>query len=1171
MSAPLTRTGLVSRSLRHYWRSNVAVVVGVAIAVSVLAGALVVGESVKASLRALAVSRLGRTDHLIASTGFFRAAFVDELRSQPAFRQSFREAAGLIAIDALVTHASNGRRASGVALYGVDDRFWAFHGQDRPALGPREALLSTALARELNAAGADGVLVRLQQPSAIPASTLHGRREELGRTLRASVASILPDERLGGFSLRPHQGEVKAIFVPLARLQRDLDQIEKLNAVLVSQREDAAGGTSLATLVETVRTLEDSGLRLRNLSVMPPVPVATGTAPSLGPSSVVSRPLLGLGEREPSVAIESDAGLIPEPVERAADRVARDLGMAPLPVYAYLAESIGMGEGRDVAYSVVAGIDLPRAMTEFYRSTLGSDGQVARAPLPAGNPIWFNAWMAEALRARVGEPVTVTYEVWEDGGGISRRSERFTLAGIVSMLGVGADPTLTPDYPGISDQTSVADWDPPFPIDLSRVTPRDEAYWDRYKAAPKAFIPYDVAVRLWGSRFGRMTSLRLRAPDGQPGASIRQEVVRRLRAGLPTSEAGFLVQPVRERALAAASGTTDFGQYFVYFSFFLVIAGLLLAGLFFRVGVEQRLREIGLLEAVGLTPRAVRGLFVREGFLLALVGSVLGIAGAIAYASIIMLGLRTWWVGAVGTTALVVTPSAMPLVVGALAGLLTATLVIAWSVGQASRAPARSLLKGALEIAPPRRTRLVPRWLPMVLFAALAIVFLVLAVAGAIDPAAGFFGAGGAGLVADLLFVSWYLRRPSARAGPASPWAGLARAGASNARARPGRSVLAVSLIAFATFVIVAVGAFRRGDVADASDRRSGTGGYALIGESVAPLMYDPATKAGAEAYGLDSPDVAATLTGVTVDRFRLRPGDDGSCLNLYRPERPRIIAPTPAFVKQGGRFTFAGSLAASEAERTNPWLLLERALPAGGDAAIPAILDATSLQYVFHRALGDEIEIEGPAGRPLRLHVVGSLSHSLFQSEILISEENFVRLFPANEGYRLWLAGVPRGREDAVTSTLETRLSDFGLEVGSTVERLRAYQQVENTYLSTFQALGGLGLVLGTFGLGAVLVRNVLERRREVALLQAVGYESRHVGALVVSETLWIVVAGVAIGAGSALLAVQPALAAQGGSWPVAAILLVAVTVLAAGLLASLVATRVATRLPLVAALKAE
>ena len=399
MFRPLTKTALAFRSLRHYWRTNLAVIAGVAIAVSVLSGALVVGESVKASLRALAVSRLGKTDHLIASTGFFRAALADDLQRQEAFRRSYGSAVGLIAIDGLVTHGSNGRRASGVAIYGVDDRFWQFHGlTDRPTPGPREALLSLSLARELGAADGDGVLARLQQPSAIPASTLHGRRDDLGRTLRATVTSILPDERLGSFSLRPQQGDVKAIFLPLQRLQRDLDRQGKVNAVLVSERAGASEAASLVTLVDRVKTLEDGGLKLR----------------------VLDEPSASTPEaRRPGIAIESDAGLIPETVERAADRIVQELGVQALPVFAYLAERVSMGD-RHVAYSVVAGLDLDRARAHFY----GSSSDTRRAGATMERPIWFNAWMAEALAAKVGEPVDVNYEVWEDGGGISPRTDR---------------------------------------------------------------------------------------------------------------------------------------------------------------------------------------------------------------------------------------------------------------------------------------------------------------------------------------------------------------------------------------------------------------------------------------------------------------------------------------------------------------------------------------------------------------------------------------------------------------------------------------------------------------------------------------------------------------------------------------------------------------------------
>ena len=82
------------------------------------------------------------------------------------------------------------------------------------------------------------------------------------------------------------------------------------------------------------------------------------------------------------------------------------------------------------------------------------------------------------------------------------------------------------------------------------------------------------------------------------------------------------------------------------------------------------------------------------------------------------------------------------------------------------------------------------------------------------------------------------------------------------------------------------------------------------------------------------------------------------------------------------------------------------------------------------------------------------------------------------------------------------------------TVERLAEFHAVENTYLSTFQTLGGLGLLVGTVGLAAVLLRNVLERRRELALLGAVGYRRGHMFAIVLAENALLLGWGLAVGA---------------------------------------------------------
>ena len=110
----------------------------------------------------------------------------------------------------------------------------------------------------------------------------------------------------------------------------------------------------------------------------------------------------------------------------------------------------------------------------------------------------------------------------------------------------------------------------------------------------------------------------------------------------------FVFQPVKAQGLASSKGATDFSGLFVGFSFFLIISAALLVGLLFRLGVEQRGREIGMLLAVGFPLRRVRRQFMSEGAVLAVIGALLGTGGALFYAWLLMTGLRTWWLAAVG-------------------------------------------------------------------------------------------------------------------------------------------------------------------------------------------------------------------------------------------------------------------------------------------------------------------------------------------------------------------------------------------------------------------------------------------------------------------------------------------------------------------------------------------
>src|SRR5262245_16394141 len=232
---------LLRRSLFYFWRTNLAVVAGVALAVGVLAGALMVGDSVRASLRDLFLSRIGKTDLVISSATLFRELLASDLKSDASFNRSFKDACPMLVLKATVTHEASKRRASGIQVYGVDDRFWSFHDAQPVELTDPEIIPSSDLARELGSRAGDAILLRVEKPSAIPADSLQGRKDDLGKTIRYSALEPLPDAEMGQFSISPSQGPLRAVFVSLKRLQKDLNQLDRINTILFS------GGTSASS------------------------------------------------------------------------------------------------------------------------------------------------------------------------------------------------------------------------------------------------------------------------------------------------------------------------------------------------------------------------------------------------------------------------------------------------------------------------------------------------------------------------------------------------------------------------------------------------------------------------------------------------------------------------------------------------------------------------------------------------------------------------------------------------------------------------------------------------------------------------------------------------------------------------------------------------------------
>jgi ABC-type lipoprotein release transport system permease subunit len=1175
----------IRRSLRYYWRTNLAVIAGVAIAVSVLGGALLVGDSVRGSLKDLFLGRLGRASLVLSASHFFQEDLSSRIERQSNFQKRFKSACPLIVTQGVVTHQESRRRVSEVQVYGVDERFWRFH-EHQPAgameASQRDALVSRPLAREIGIQPGDSILLRLEAPSDIPAESLHGRRENRGRTVRLTVRQVLPPGGLGEFCLTPQQQSVTAIFVPLSRLQKELGQSGRVNSVVFAEDESAHKATDaaaeLAGIIRDATTLEDMGVQLRRLAI-----------PGMTLQSPASECL----------SLEKASTLLDEPLVAKAREAATHCGLAPMPVMTYLANRIRVGN-REVPYSLVTALE-PERIRVWAQPATGNSKM---------SPIWLNQWAGEDLEARVGDRVTLEYYLWKEDGQLATQTSEFELAGIVPIRGLAADRNLVPNYPGISDSDTLSDWDPPFPMDLGLIRPKDETYWKQYRATPKAFIALVDGQRLWRSRFGVLTSMRFtpNTEDSDAGLGSRAEKLHQeLRSRLSPFEMGFVLLPVKAEGLMASRGATDFGEYFTYFSFFLVASALLLATLFFRLGVEQRLQEVGLLKALGFPPQQIRSLFLLEGLSLAAVGSIAGAGGAAAYASLMMLLLRTWWVGAVGTTELSLHVTTGSLVAGLVGGILSAAGCIAWTLRRMLPASPRALLAGVWKWSTPadakqprERGRLArlpassntessdfgeharrPRPLGVrhlvkvaaVAFCVLGGTLLAGAASGRLGQAAGFFGAGISFLVSLLCLQSILLHRTPSKELKAAGLSTLWRLGFRQASDRPGRSVLCMALIASATFIIVAVDAFRRDHSGSAQtsagqkpNSPSGTGGFVLMGESLLPIFPNWNVKEGRDALGFSELNSQSWGESKVV-RFRVRPGEDTSCLNLFQPRKPRILAPERGQSLEG-RFAFKESLASGDSEKRNPWLLLDRVFP---DGALPVIGDADSLAYVLHLKVGEDWLLEREGREPVKLRIVAALADSAFQRELLMSEENFKQLFPEQQGYRFFLFDIPAERASELSQALEDRLADEGLDVSLTAERLAGFHRVENTYLSTFQFLGGLGLLLGTLGLAVVLLRNALERRRELAVLRAVGYTPRNLATMVVSENILLLLRGTAIGAASALIAILPAISSRGWRLPSGSLGWLLMAVLLAGLGASLLATRAAVRTPLLEALRSE
>ena len=1044
----MTGAAFVRRGLWFYRTSYLGVLAGAALGAMVLLGALFAGDSVQASLRQLAAARLGKVDAVLSGGDrMFRAALADDMAASSAAPVL---AAPVLMVQAMVSEPGSGRALGGVQVLGVDRRFWQLGpgagGADPPR--DRELLVNDTLARSLNVGVNEPLVLRFEKPVAIARDApLAGKAAEW-IALRGEVRQICGDAQFGRFSLATTQLPQATVWVPIERLQKLLGLEGKANLMLL-RNAPGRGPDELLKSITRHCTLADYGLTVEELPLARAVEIRSARI---------------FFDRQVAAVIQHQ---FPE----------------AQPVITYMANTLA-ANGRITPYSMVTAV-----------------GPEAAPFLPNNsNGAVLNAWEAEDLGAKVGDELRLDYYALEAGNRLVERSARLAVAGVVPLTGLAADRRWMPDFPGVAAAETTADWDAGVPLDLKRIRPKDEAYWDAHRGVPKVFLPLAKGRELFGNRWGEFTALRVPLAAAAPA-----QAARKLLEAMTPATAGLVLQDVGRQGRAAAAPAVDFAGLLLGMSLFLMAAAVALTAMMFRFHSDQRNRESGLLAALGVSPNKILRWRLAEGLGIVTAGSVLGALLAVGYTRWLLGWLATLWSGE-GGGSLFGFHAQPATVVGGIAGFVALMMGVIWQVTrkQARRSASLRLEAGTEEVtrrsAPP-----VPWWAAGLAAGGLA----ALGGAGLLGMQGAFFLAGFAFLLAGLAAYRWLLRRRAAAGGELSP----RRLAELNCGRRPARSLLVVGTLASGVFLVVAVAAFRKHGGDEWRQRASGAGGFAYWVETTRP----PNRGNGPAVDVLDIGPARARFGEVLP--LRIGAGDDASCFNLNQVARPRLLAADAAAVARLGALPPKQVLAGCPPS----WAAL------GGGEVMRAFVDETTLLWVLKRKLGERLIYQDEWGRDFPVELAGTLDGSVFQGSLVVDEARFLQHYPSAEGPRLFL--VDGGAElEAGRALLQQALADQGAMVTTTRERLAAFHGVENTYISIFQVLGGLGVIVGSAGLGLVTARNLLERRAEFAILHTLGVPAAVTRRIVLLETAQFIRWGLGIGLVAAVVAIVPALAAGGG-----------------------------------------
>ncbi len=940
---------------------------------------------------------------------------------------------------------------SGVQLWCVDSLFWKQNEGDSPYLREDEAIVNFRLARTLGLKEGDSFLLRVDKASFFPKESSFSARGQDSFPLRLHIKKIARD--WGNFDLSIHQIAPYNVFVSYEWVCKQLSVTDYANVFLVYDSQ----GMSLDktnNILENCFQLEDIGVRLE-----------------------ADPEKSALYLKSPRVFLDdalAKAALMCDPQAQG--------------ILAYFVNSIQKGE-KSTPYSFLCGAGFPFVPNDI------KDGEIL-----------VNEWLAQDLSVVPGDRVEIAYFIPGDLRKMEESRSSFVVKKILPMGRETIAPYLMPDFPGLATSENCRDWNAGISIDFSKIRKKDEDYWKDYKGTPKGFISLQKAQTLWNSRYGSFTAIRY--PYKSP-----KEILDTLQKSLSAKDFGLGFSDIRKQSLEASMQGVDFAQLFLGLSFFLVVAALLLLGLLFYWNMENRSQENASLMALGFFPSEIRRFYLYEGGIIVLASTILGTGAGILYTKVILYALVNFWNNAVRTSSLLFHIEISSLVAGFLGSLSMALATIVWTSCRFSLSPKQEWDRESLAYLPEEssQTRKICAFCLFLCITGVCGILFWASQGKGQEFAGAFFGAGFLMLCASILlcYLLFVYGKKLSKKFRFTPFVYIVR----NCLRRKGRSLITIALLSCSLFLVVSVASNRIDLTLSASERTSGTGGFALWCETSLPFFHNPGTQEGRYELGLSE----IQEKDWDILAIRSRKGDDASCLNLNRVSQPSLCGiPTRAFAEYKP-FSF---VAWENKRLENPWLFLEKEI---SPDVIPAFADYNTIVWGLGKKIGDRLQYQDETGKTFYIQLVAALSDSIFQGQILIAEHFFLQHFPSDAGIKKFL--VYTKHPQSLSKDIARAMEDYGIEIVETQDRLYEFQKVPNTYLNIFLALGGLGIVLGTCGLAVLIKRNILERTREIAILQSLGFRNQEILAFLMAEYLFLVLLAMACAFVCSFISLLPAM----------------------------------------------